>query len=491
MLDSTARYLKAGDPLLRRTARRRDRDRRAPAAGSTSSRLTPYDEVLWYANAPTRSTSHDPAGRRHAGYPAAASRSLTVAAHSGTDLPGTYARAQTAVPGRLDRRRHPARHPGRHPGRAARRRSPWPGRPRPRRDGHPGARRGRERQRHRRHRDARRRIGRGDHRAAGPDQPAGTLQAPLRLLWDLVTVTRGASVRDEVLGTGDAQRAGQDFTLAKSPVTYLADDARPVRRRLLQHRRADRRRAVLDRGADAVRARPDEAIFVTYEDDDGKTHVRIGDGETGRPAAHRRDGDRRLPRRLRRRRPGRRARCRRSSTAVPNLRSVRNPVPPAGGADPDPPETLRRLAPRSVLTFGRAISGDDYAAVAAAAPGVTRAAASWAWDPAEQRPIVRVYVGDDAGAVASARTALRAQADPNRPLVVVPAIACPTVLRVALELDPAYVPAGVLTEVRPPSWTRPAGCSRPGCSAWARRSTAAGSRRPRAPSPACSRPTTC
>ena len=101
-----------------------------------------------------------------------------------------------------------------------------------------------------------------------------------------------------------------------------------------------------------------------------------------------------------------------------------------------------------MLTFGRAISGDDYAAVAAAAPGVTRAAASWAWDPAEQRPTVRVHVGDDAGAVASARTALRAQADPNRPLIVVPAIPCPTVLRIALELDPAYVPAGVLAAVR-------------------------------------------
>ena len=125
---------------------------------------------------------------------------------------------------------------------------------------------------------------------------------------------------------------------------------------------------------------------------------------------------------------------------------MRNPVPPSGGADPEPAAQIRRLAPRSALTFGRAISVDDYATVAAAAPGVSRAAAVWEWDPAEQRPMVRVYVGDDDDAVTAARHALAEQADPNRPAVVVAAVPHPIAFTVILRLDPSYVAADVAAQ---------------------------------------------
>ena len=52
---------------------------------------------------------------------------------------------------------------------------------------------------------------------------AASLEPPLRLLWDLVEVSRGATVRAEQLGRGDAAAAGQDFALAKSPVTFRAE----------------------------------------------------------------------------------------------------------------------------------------------------------------------------------------------------------------------------------------------------------------------------
>ena len=456
VLDSTARYLQAGDPLLLELPGAGTGE--SPGSGFDLVALTSYAEVLWYANADPLTPAKPPAD----GTPGIALllASLTVDAHSGTDLPGTYAPDQTAVrgwsdvgvlldtpagtltalPGTLTLAQPPAAPAG-----TATRAiiedangngvtvtaTPATG------------------------------SGEVTIAAAGSDQPAGTLQAPLRILWDLVTVSRGTSVRGEVLGTGDAQRASQDFTLAKAPVTYLSDTPG----RSGDGYSSTVTLAVAGRYWSEVPAlyghRPDEAIFVTYQDDDGKTHVRFGDGETGArlpsgataTAGYRVGSGAAIPAA---------GTLSQVLTAVPNLRSVSNPVPPAGGADPDPPETLRRLAPRTVLTFGRAISGDDYAAVAAAAPGVTRAAASWAWDPAEQRPTVRVHVGDDAGAVASARTALRAQADPNRPLIVVPAIPCPTVLRIALELDPAYVPAGVLTKVRSALLDPPGGLFAPG-----------------------------
>ena len=47
---------------------------------------------------------------------------------------------------------------------------------------------------------------------------------------------------------------------------------------------------------------------------------------------------------------------------------------------------------------------------------MTRASAVWAWNDARQRTLVTVYVGDDSGAATSARQALAAAGDPNRPV---------------------------------------------------------------------------
>lgn len=276
---------------------------------------------------------------------------------------------------------------------------------------------------------------------------AATLQTPLRLLWDVVEVSRGATVRDEDLGRGDASAAGQGFTLAKDPVTFRAD---------FPGRSGDGYSSTIELVVDGRRwtevqtlygRRPGDEVFSTWNDDDGKTHVRTGDGVAGRrlptgalvTATYRVGGGAAVPP------PGSLARL---LSTPPNLRSVRNPVAPGGGSDAQPASEVRELAPRSVLTFGRAISGDDYAACAAAAPGVVRASTVWAFDAKEQRPTVSVYVGDDAAAVESARAALRAQADPNRPLTVLPAVKVPAAVRVVLSVDAQYIIEPVIEQAR-------------------------------------------
>ncbi|MEU4244754.1 baseplate J/gp47 family protein [Actinoplanes sp. NPDC026619] len=280
--------------------------------------------------------------------------------------------------------------------------------------------------------------------APGPD--TGVLRPPLRLLWDLVAVSRGATVRDEVLGVGDATAPGQDFALSRTPVTYLSD---------LPGRSGDRYSSTIvltvgDRFWTEVPSLfghgPAEPIFETWEDDEGRTHIRTGAGETGRRlptgaavvATYRVGSGAAVPP------PGTLTQL---LDAVPNLRGVRNPVPPGGGADPEPAAEIRRLAPRSVLTFGRAISGDDYAVVARAAPGVSRAGAVWEWDADEQRPAVRVYVGDGPAALAAARTALSEQGDPNRPPIVLAATGRQVSLTVSLQIDPSRVVATVRRRV--------------------------------------------
>jgi hypothetical protein len=305
---------------------------------------------------------------------------------------------------------------------------------------------------------------------------SGFLQPPLRLLWDLITVTRGASVRDESLGLGDAAQAGQDFVLQKKPVTYLADEAGgtaapgPTGLAGAGSRSGDGYSSTVDLVVDGVHWRevpsfygtgPGDAVFVTREDEQSRTHVLTGDGVNGLrlatgavvTASYRIGGGAAVPPR---------GHLTQILTPVDNLSSLRDPAGAGGGADPDPPERLRALAPASVLTFGRAVSAEDYAVIAAQAPGVIRAAAQWAWDPGQQRAMTAVYVGDDDAAVASARAALRAAADPNRPVTVLPAVPVRTRLRLTLRLDPAYVTDLVLAAVRSELLDPPAGLFAPG-----------------------------
>jgi hypothetical protein len=271
--------------------------------------------------------------------------------------------------------------------------------------------------------------------ATHADQP---LVLPLRAFTNLLPVSRGQTVDHEVLGSGDPILVRQEFVLSRWPLTYLTD-ASPGS--------IDGYRSTLEIRVDGIRwtevqsfydQQADARVYVTREDEGQRTHVRFGDGENGA----------RLPAGVgnvvARYRVG-------SGAAVPlpgtlismerpiaGLTAIRNPVSVGGGADPDPPEQIRHYAPRSVLTFGRAISGDDYETIAAQTPGVRRARAVWGWDAGAQRSMVKVYVGDDAAAVAAARAALVAFADPNRPVSV--ALAAPLFpdLTLTIEVDPLY-----------------------------------------------------
>ena len=186
------------------------------------------------------------------------------------------------------------------------------------------------------------------------------------------------------------------------------------------------------------------AVFVVDRAADGTSSVRFGDGSNGARlptgaaivASYRYGAGAAAP-------PAGRLTTIRNPQ--PNLAAIRNPVGVAGGADAEPPADVRRNATATVLTFGRAISADDYAAVAAQAPGVTRAQATWSWDGTHQRALVKVFVGDDANAVQAAQSALAGAGDPNRRVAVEQAVpvelAVAGTLVVAADRTPADVAA--------------------------------------------------
>jgi hypothetical protein len=278
----------------------------------------------------------------------------------------------------------------------------------------------------------------------GLPSPPPALVSPLNVLLNLLSVTRGKTVTNEILGSGDATIAGQEFVLKNSPLTYLlsADSAS-----------GSGYTSTLQVWINGVQWKevpnfygqdPAALIFVTREDEQNTTHVQFGDGINGA----------RLPSGVNnvvatyRYGSGAEAPDAGSLTVIlqpqPGLKAIRNPVPAGGGADPDPPQKIKRYAPQSVLTLGRAVSADDYETIAAQTPGVARAKAYWTWDPIQQRSLVKIYVGDDDNAVSAARTALAAADDPNRPVQISQASGLIAVLSLTLVVDPNYVTAAVV-----------------------------------------------
>ena len=269
------------------------------------------------------------------------------------------------------------------------------------------------------------------------------MTTPLRVLHNVFDVSRGQSVSAEILGSGDAAVAAQSFKLKKSPLTYYAsgDSFKSSLRVYVNGVQWTEAESFYDQP-------PDAKVFVTREDNEQKTHVQFGDGINGarlpsgtnNVVAYYRYGS------------GADAPEAGSLTVIanplPGLKSLRNPVGAGGGSDPDPADRIRQYAPRSVLTFGRAIASDDYAVVAALAPGVARVQSLFAWNADEQRATVKLYVGDDAAAVESARSALAQVADPNRKFTVHAAIPIPTLLAVVIRISPDRIPADVVAAVQ-------------------------------------------
>jgi hypothetical protein len=281
-------------------------------------------------------------------------------------------------------------------------------------------------------------AGSGDPPAALP----APLAVPLQLLPDVVAVSRGTTVAGEVLGSGNAVLVNQSFTLAKSPLTYLASGAGWASTLSVYVDGIEWQEVASFYG----QARDARVYVVTRSADQTVTAVTFGDGTNGARlptgsgnvvANYRYGSGAASP-------PA--GRLTTIAQPQPNLGSIQNPIGVSGGVDPQTPEGIRLDAPASVATFGRAISASDYELVASRAPGVHRAAASWSFDPVRQRTLVSLWVGDDEAAVAAARAALAGAEDPNRPVLVVPAVRIALALSARLLVAPDRLVAPVVTQ---------------------------------------------
>ncbi len=247
-----------------------------------------------------------------------------------------------------------------------------------------------------------------------PLSPA--LEPPINVYYNLLPVTQGKTVANEIVGSGNGAVAGQSFTLQKSPVTYLMQGSTYASTIVLRVNGQAWTEVASFYGQPA-----NAQVFVTSEDAQQMTHISFGDGVNGSRlptgtnnvvATYRVGGGLAAPA------PGKLTTI---AQNYPGLQSVVNPVAVSGGSDPDPAALLKQYAPQSVLTFGRAVSIFDYQAIAAGAPGVTQASAVWNWDGDNLTSGVTVYVTGSPNVATSVQTLLSASGDPNRPVQAVEA----------------------------------------------------------------------
>jgi hypothetical protein len=273
-------------------------------------------------------------------------------------------------------------------------------------------------------------------------------QPPIAILFNLLQVTCGKTVANEIVGSGNATLAGQSFTLANSPVTYLASGSSYASTIAITVNGQPWTEAASFYGQPA-----NAHVFVTWEDANQVTHLDFGDGVNGARlptgannvvATYRFGAGVASP-------PAGKLTV--IGQAYPGLKSLLNPVAAGGGSDADPASLLKTLAPRSVLTFGRAVSVFDYQAIAAAAPGVTMASVVWSWDQDNQQAAITIYVAGQ-NVAASVQTLLTASGDPNRPVSVQPATSLTVTLAISLivtaGMDTATIIAGVQTALGDP-----------------------------------------
>jgi hypothetical protein len=268
------------------------------------------------------------------------------------------------------------------------------------------------------------------------------------LLGNVALASHGESVKNEVIGDGDASVGFQRFALQKKPVTFVPTATGLASSlQLLVN-------GVLWLPVPTLYGRlPTDRVYTTRIADDDTMTVQFGDGVTGdRPPSGR--GNIVATYRQGTGLAGRVA-ARALTTLLDRplgLKAVTNPAPADGGADPESIDEARRNAPTTVRTFGRAVSLRDFEDLATASGEIAKANASWVWAGTTRAVYLTVAAQGGAAFSLDALTriyaSLTAARDPNRTLFVHNFTAVPVLLAAALQVDAVHVAAAVAAAAR-------------------------------------------
>lgn len=219
---------------------------------------------------------------------------------------------------------------------------------------------------------------------------------------NVVAATHGETVASEFLGSGNGAATHQRFKLKKPPLTHVsaattsgAESTLSVRVDGVEWEQASTLYG-LEKNSRNYIVRIDDDANATVIFGDGKQGARLPTGQNNLVATYRSGigsggevGANSLT--LLKKRPF-------------GAKSVTNPVPATGAADPEKLEDARTNAPLTVLTLDRIVSLQDYEDFARAFAGVGKALAVVLWDGEKQ--VVHVTVADASGDVVEETSAL-------------------------------------------------------------------------------------
>ena len=271
-----------------------------------------------------------------------------------------------------------------------------------------------------------------------------------RIAANVAPATHGEP-KAEVLGSGDASSPFQRFVLKDAPVTYVPTADPSGSTTTLQVRVNDllwkEVRALYGHG-------PRDRVYMAHSGADGKTAVEFGDGQTGARLPTGSENVR-ASYRVGLGLPGEVKAGKLSLLLSPPLgvKSVTNPFPATGAADPETLDRARENAPLTVLTFDRIVSLQDFEDFAAAFAGVGKAQATWLWD-GESR-LVQLTVAADNGEPLESTSltyqhltgAIRTSGDPRARVRVDPYEPLTFKLEGKVFVKPEYEAATVLVRV--------------------------------------------
>jgi hypothetical protein len=217
-------------------------------------------------------------------------------------------------------------------------------------------------------------------------------RSALKIYGNVVKATHGET-RKETLGSGDASKALQQFTLKQPPLTYVSAATSEGIASTLEVRVNDVEWHESDTLAGLL---PTDRNFITLTDDDGKTTVVFGNGKQGA----------RLPSGIEnitavyRNGIGKGGNVKEKQITQPltkplGVREVINPLRASGGADKENRDLIRRNAPLAVMALDHLVSTQDYADFARTFAGVGKAAAARLSDGHRQVVHVTIAGVDD------------------------------------------------------------------------------------------------
>lgn len=270
------------------------------------------------------------------------------------------------------------------------------------------------------------------------------------LLGNVALASHGEKVLNEIVGSGDASIAFPRYTLAKKPLTFLPAASETGSASTLQLYLNGIRWSEVPQ---LFGQRGDAQVYELYTADDGATTIQFGDGLTGaKPPSGRNNlvANYRVGSGL----AGRVAAN--SLTTLlekpTGLAAAVNPLPAEGGADQETLAEARDNAPRTVRTFGRIVSLQDFEDQATASGEIAKALATFVWDGLD-RAIHLTIAGQEGEELSDDAHRdlgdnLRSVRDPNHRLLIDNYVQVLIQVRAGVKIDPNYITDDVVADAR-------------------------------------------